>query len=336
MRSCLEICLECIKEGGPFTFVDVGAMGGIPHKWKQLEGAMKVIAFEPDERAFSKLEKRNGIRWYNNALHSKSDELAFYVSRDPGKSSVFKPDFRFLSGFEDASRFDTVDRKVFPKEKVKCLDDIMAGNRIGDVDFVKIDVQGNELAILEGSRKNVLPGLFGIQLEVEFAGLYEKQPLFRDVDRFLSAEGFQLMDISRCYWKRKDYYDYPGKGQLTFGDALYFKTAEGMQTQWGSLDAQLDLPSKVYKSIITCIVYGMFDYAMFLVNDAVQRQIIQLDQYQLIKDAIVWESRKGYLPEFWGKEFICKVLNRLLEKMGRRSYLGWADRDRMIGNVRDL
>ena len=34
----------------PFTLVDVGAMGGIAHKWDVLGKAVKVVAFEADER----------------------------------------------------------------------------------------------------------------------------------------------------------------------------------------------------------------------------------------------------------------------------------------------
>lgn len=336
MKTCLEICLAQVKKDYPFTFIDVGAMGGIPKKWEQLKGSMNVIAFEPDEREFSKLNKRNDIRCFNSILHEKSDELTFYVSNDPGKSSVYKPNVKLLSEFENVSRFDIVDRKIFPKDRVKSLDAVFAEQQIGDADFAKIDVQGNELSILEGCQKSVLPRMFGIQLEVEFAEIYENQPVFRDIDRFLAGQGFQLMDISRSYWKRKDYYDYPGKGQLTFGDALYFKTVDGMKTQKNTLGDKIDISSKVYKSILACLIYGMFDYAVFLANYAVKDRIISDAQYPLIKQAILAESRKGYFPDFWGKEFIFKAMNRVLEKMGPRSYLGWADRDRMIGNVRDL
>jgi len=336
INTCLEFCLNNVKEKSSFTLVDVGAMGGIPEKWKSLVGSIDIIAFEPDEREFSKLKDHKNIRYYKNVLHSASDEVVFHISSDPGKSSIYKPNTRFLSQFENVSRFDIVDRKIFPKDQVKSLNSVVEDNQINDVDFIKIDVQGNELAVLEGCQKNVLPKLFGIQLEVEFIEHYENQPVFRDIDKFLSENGFQLVDLCRSYWKRKDYYDYPGKGQLTFGDALYFRTADGMKMQKDLLKDKIDIPSKIYKSILTCVVYRMFDYAVFLANFAVRENIISEEQCHLIKETVRGESKRGYFPNFWGKEFVYKVLNRITEKMIPKSYLGWADRDRMIGNVRDL
>jgi Methyltransferase FkbM domain len=57
-------------------------------------------------------------------------------------------------------------------------------NNINNVDAIKLDTQGSELDILRGAT-HVLPTVSLIDIEVEFNELYDGQPLFCDVDRFL-------------------------------------------------------------------------------------------------------------------------------------------------------
>ena len=68
------------------------------------------------------------------------------------------------------------------------IDDIA---EIDDIDFIKIDVQGAELPVLQNARR-ALSGAVVVQVEVEFVELYQGQPLFADVDLFLRAQGFQF------------------------------------------------------------------------------------------------------------------------------------------------
>jgi hypothetical protein len=68
------------------------------------------------------------------------------------------------------------------------LDDL---DGLGDVDMVKIDVQGAELAVFKGAERVLSKALF-VHAEVEFVELYEGQPLFAEIDQFLRASGFQF------------------------------------------------------------------------------------------------------------------------------------------------
>jgi hypothetical protein len=56
---------------------------------------------------------------------------------------------------------------------------------------IKLDTQGSELDILRGAEK-ALRGCIFVIVEAEFNPLYEGQPLFCDVDRFLRDRGFSL------------------------------------------------------------------------------------------------------------------------------------------------
>lgn len=88
-------------------------------------------------------------------------------------------------------------------ESVPCfsLDDFAQQNAIETIDILGMDIQGYELAALRGaegllSRKAIKV----LRLEVEFAPLYENQPLFWDVGAYLGRFGYGfegLYDVFR-------------------------------------------------------------------------------------------------------------------------------------------
>ena len=112
------------------------------------------------------------------------------------------------------------------KIRTDTLDHQLQINAIDDIDFVKIDAEGYELPILQGSI-NSLENVIGLQIEVEFAPLRKNQPLFNEVDCFVGKRGFEIFDIKRFFWKRKGHNNCGAqKGHLVYGDALFFKCPE--------------------------------------------------------------------------------------------------------------
>jgi len=331
-----DFFIKRIDKRIPFVYLDLGSMGGPSKKWNSLRGAMKIIGFEPDAREYSKLKAENDAIYFDNIIYSHSQDLTYYVTRGHGKSSIFKPNRKILSQFEDTERFDIVAEEHFSVNKVASLDDVISTNGIKDVDFLKLDTQGSELKILEGSRNYVLPKIFGIQIEVEFIPIYNDQPLFRDIDLFLSQNGFQLIDVRRYYWKRRDFFQYVGKGQITTGDALYFKSQEALLTEWENIKEISARTSKIYKCILTCLIYKMFDYAVMLASIARQLKFFSQRDYDLTIKEIKHLARRAFWPHFPGKSFLYKVGLNICERFKPFSYLGWADSDRMIGNIKDV
>src|SRR5262249_55872684 len=66
------------------------------------------------------------------------------------------------------------------------LDDLA---EVDDIDLLKIDIQGGELAVFEHGRKKLRNAVV-IQTELQFVNLYEGQPSFGQVDQELRAQGF--------------------------------------------------------------------------------------------------------------------------------------------------
>merc|ERR1712217_615603 len=70
----------------------------------------------------------------------------------------------------------------------KRLDDLLP-ELFGSIDYLKLDVQGYELAVLQGA-ETALKDVLVVHTEVEFVEIYDKQPLFAEVDQFLRRAGF--------------------------------------------------------------------------------------------------------------------------------------------------
>jgi hypothetical protein len=79
------------------------------------------------------------------------------------------------------------------------------------------------LDILQGAEGLLCSGVVGVKLEVEFSPLYHELPLFAELDTCLRGRGFTLFDLSRNRYRREGSLGIPTRGQLVFGDAVYFR-----------------------------------------------------------------------------------------------------------------
>ena len=161
--------------GAPLTLIDVGASGGPPPRWQGLADKAEIIGFEPDRRAPLAMKPRPGFRYRNVALYSHVGRMRLYLTRKQECSSVFPPNRALLDGFPESDRFDVVGSE---EVTVDTLDRQLVEAGIEDPDFLKVDVQGAELAVLEGGRVTLERRLIGVQSEVCFVPLYEGQPPF--------------------------------------------------------------------------------------------------------------------------------------------------------------
>src|SRR5690606_19709200 len=71
------------------------------------------------------------------------------------------------------------------------LDDV---EEIEQLDFLKIDIQGGELAVFQ-SGKTKLAQAVAVQVEVSFITLYKDQPGMGEIDIELRAQGF----VPHCF-----------------------------------------------------------------------------------------------------------------------------------------
>ncbi len=325
----------------PFTLVDIGAMCGVQNKWKILNPYLRVIGFEPDEREFKKLLQSKNETYFNCFLFSEPKTLTYYRTQIHGNSSVLRSNIKLLSQFQGQGHIDVeVEKEIeIPKEKVKTLAGALKENSIFDVDFIKIDTEGSELYILEGAAGFINKN-FGMQVEVNFIQRYIDGPSFRDIDKFMLSNGYELIDIRRNYWKRIDRLKlgasgrYKGKGQIIFADALYLRNIEIFLSDLGIFSSDKSyILSKIYKSILVCIVYRLYDYAEGIINGALEKKFINQEDYNFISGELKRLTKKMRLPCFPLRSFMYRVCNKMAKIL--RNETDMIDLDLTIANVID-
>ena len=317
----------------PINMMDIGIMGGIEPEWKPFSDFISIIGLEPDIRVLPKFNHKNKLSLYSYFVWSSTQELTFYITKDPGKSSAYQPNQKLLSEFPHADRFEIIETKIIPKSQVKTLDDIQKQTLKNnyDLDFLKLDTQGSEYDILKGGI-SLLPSICAAQIEVEFLPLYINQPLFSELNTFFIENGFILMDLKRYFWKRKTFVQYPGKGQLIFADALYFQTPSFY------LKNNLDLPRhdfilKILKYVCIALIYDLPDLAIMILEESRQYHFLPHDLFTNILKKITtlyqWRRRLSHMS-------LMKIQG-LLQRLSFfiQDPTQWASSDHFLGNRSD-
>jgi FkbM family methyltransferase len=192
MNNALNLLVEFIKQTGiniSFTIIEIGALKLNKEKESFYElldyfPSSKIIGFEIEKEVCEKMnsESLKGIKYYPYALGKANEKRKLYITQHPMCSSLYKPNETFnklynnleVTNLKDEIEIDTI-----------TLDYFIDKHDIGNIDFIKIDVQGAELDIFKGA-SNALKNVLNIVCEVEFIDVYENQPLFGDICNYLS------------------------------------------------------------------------------------------------------------------------------------------------------
>jgi len=200
------------------VLVDVGARSGIDERWAPYHQHLDVIGFDADKVECDRLNASKfpyKVRYLPHALGSSDGQkVELRICKKPGCSSLLEPNMEFCKDFPYGHNMEVVERRPMTLSRLDSVLDVQP-------DVLKIDTQGYELEILRGAGK-LLDGTLAVELEVEFAPLYQDQPLFSELDTFMRSKGFDLIGIRRTFWRRNATQSAHG-GQLVHGDALYVK-----------------------------------------------------------------------------------------------------------------
>lgn len=175
--------------------VDVGAMSlgdeKDPYARLMKRVPCEVIGFEPVARECESLnlKARPGCLYLPYAVGDGTAQV-FHECNYPMTSSLLEPNVDLLAmfhGLRDVTRVVETSRVQTVR-----LDDIP---EVKGADYLKLDVQGGELMVLQGAIAT-LRDILVLHTEVEFVPMYKGQALFSDVDAFLRGQGLVLHKIS--------------------------------------------------------------------------------------------------------------------------------------------
>ena len=151
----------------------------------------KIYCFEPIPSAFMQLKKnikRNPqIQAFNCALGNHPGKARFYENKFSQVSSLYKIDKR-----NDNPKYDQ--DKTMPVDVDICrLDDLYPSLDIKTPVLLKMDVQGMEKEVLQGSGSALLKITDFVLLEVPFIPLYEHQLLFDELNDYMRSLDYKLL-----------------------------------------------------------------------------------------------------------------------------------------------
>ena len=226
----------------PLNLIDVGAAGGAIEGWSEFGEKARVYCFEARDDEVERLVSSNqnsNIEYVPYALSVDGSGITLTITSTPTCSSSYRPIRNIFEKYPGCAI-------IRPIKEVRCrsisIDQFVKSRGIEKVHAIKLDTQGAELDILKGAKSALQSCLFVI-VEVEFNALYEGQPLFCDVDRFMRDQGFVLWRLNNLAHYSTGVIDRephammigsdPGghhmvhfaNGQLFWGDALYVRRA---------------------------------------------------------------------------------------------------------------
>ena len=207
--------------------VDVGAQsdGDGTHAYSSLSNIIEadVVGFDPlSERINERLETERSsgsLTLLPYAIADGTDHTLF-VNNDDATSSLFPLDLALNREFNYLSTLRTVRSEVVRTYR---LDDILPA---GPVDFLKLDVQGAELMVLQNAPLT-LANTSVVHCEVEFSPLYRSQPLYSEIQQYLADLDFEFIDFA--YLARRHYLVPSGiiaSDRLLWGDAVFFRKSD--------------------------------------------------------------------------------------------------------------
>lgn len=182
------------------TIFDVGAnRGHVTKLYADLFPKAVIHSFEPFEQfhaVFSGIHGQNrNIRLVKTALSDKTGKREFYLNRSADTNSLLQ------STRIGANSDKACQTKGKIEVETTSIDAYCESNDIRQIDILKIDTQGSELAILKGAKSLLESGKVSlIYTEVYFQPQYREQPLFHHIAAYLQDHGYHLEDIYEPYY----------------------------------------------------------------------------------------------------------------------------------------
>lgn len=252
--------------------VDIGASpidGVPPYKGLLDAGLCHVTGFEPQAEQLQRLQNNKGPNeTYLPHVVGDGGEHSLQLCRSVGFTSLLEPDPASLALFEYYQPLG----QVLARERVRTrrLDDI---DEIEGIDFLKIDIQGGELAVFQHGRKKLAQTVC-IQTEVSFVTLYKDQPAWGEVDTQLRAQGFMphaFAQIKRWPMAPALIDGDPAKplNQLLEADVVYIRDVRHMDDL---SDEQLR-----HMALIAHVCYGSRDVSLRCLTALQQRRAVAGD-----------------------------------------------------------
>ena len=301
-------------------FLDLGAEGGISSIWKsgKIEKLFKdylIYAVDIDNKNIINEKSDINIRLIKEIIYSENSIKTFYIPvRDSG-SSVFE--FNKEYSYLHTKNYHTIINEI--KVQTYRLDYLIESGKLMPPNVIKLDIQGAELAALK-SLGNYLKNVEIIESEFELIPIYEGQPTFPDLHKFIYENKYDLIDmhLSKTYYtngvKHNYFIEKYSKSrmginwmpQVYAGDAFQALTIEKV------LKLSLE---ELINHLKLLALYKCFDRVFYIIDICKYKQeILKHNDYKILLKM----ANDG-----WIKEIIVVALIKIFRKLKIKMPIGF-------------
>lgn len=211
---------DWLRQRGINSIIDVGANdGNFVRLINTILPEAYIYTFEPLKKTYEELKGMTSyikkIKYFNHALGDINGESIIFHNEFSPSSSMLKVKQAHTEAFPFTK--NSKEEKIVIKKLDSIIDELELVPKI----LLKIDVQGYELAVLRGALK-IIPKCDIIILETSFIELYEGQPLFDEVYKFLTEYGFEFVG-------NLDQLSSPLNGQILQADSIFINATRNKQ-----------------------------------------------------------------------------------------------------------
>jgi len=283
-------------------------------RWRAFPGdRLQFFGFEPDRAEAKRLkcgsiEAGAKVDFYPAGLWGTSGPVEFQHNNIGGGSSILAQNRAVTDRwkFENPTEI-ALARDIFFPIRTETIDAVSLADwarktGIDRIEFLKLNVQGAELQILEGSGP-VLDNVLGVLIEVAFVESYLERPMFSDIDQFLRRAGFTFFDLLAHHYVGRAASDANAQhltlvepklgqlvsswGQLVEGHALYFRDPVAEE------GPELSAP-QVLKLAALAEAFGQIEYAFELLKWLRQRRDVATTKMADDLGRIITEAEASY------------------------------------------
>jgi FkbM family methyltransferase len=277
-------------EGASLTAIDIGSRGGFDRELQSIAWSVNCIGFEPEPEAFAALSTTakpwRSLKWLPTAVGATTGGAILNVPPDGNGASLLTHDPVIGSRF--GLEHLTQNSRPIAVETVT-LDDAAARWALPPADYLKLDVEGAELSILQ-SAPRALAAALAIKAEASFVAARLNQPRVSDMEQFLRGQGFTLMDIQNpARWRRRPVAPHPyawagapaySRGQIAQCDLLFMRES-----------AEDDVAGAM-RAALLAMAFGFFDYAQGLFERPAVSEAVRRDWGIQIRPELAAASRR--------------------------------------------
>ncbi len=272
----------------PFTLIDVGCSGGISRFWRAFGQSLRGYGIDPmlaEVERLNACETNPNVTYHAGYIGLPDDHPIIRgrgcvgpIGNNPWERLSTAWAMKLLSKNSDDNE-TKVRQNRWPETQLAdpstrmTLADFIRMNQIDTVDFIKLDIDGNDFYALVSCEEMInLRGVIGFMLEVNYCGTdSETDHTFHNTDRFMRKYQFELLDLGIRRYSHKAVpapFVSPALAQTTWGpplqgDAIYLRDIANRCGQ--AQPVQLS-SSKFLKAVAVCEVFGLPDCAAELIT----------------------------------------------------------------------